>query len=265
MLATTKKNGRQQTGFVQQHKARLAREIASLRRQAEAFNAPSTYAKCAKLQRLANAKEQELAALQQDGERDARARAASAMAALKVRRRAAFALLAAARPRRGPHLGSWCRARAGRRRALRLSPRTRSLGAAGSIAVAQAATSPRDTPFSSPLTNTHNNNPHTHPPTPPPHTHTKQKQLALIALAVFALWGRALLYIPPRLSWPFSRLLLFPHSGTAGLLEAGAVTVLPWVALCDRVSLLIARALFPLRALEPRTRPLQTVHEEKEQ
>lgn len=75
----------QQTGFVQQHKARLAREIASLRRQAEALNAPSTYAKCAKLQRLANAKEQELAALQQDGERDARARVAAAMAAVKVR------------------------------------------------------------------------------------------------------------------------------------------------------------------------------------
>jgi hypothetical protein len=40
-------------------------EIASLRRQAEAFNNPSTYVKCAKFQRLANAKEKELAALQQ--------------------------------------------------------------------------------------------------------------------------------------------------------------------------------------------------------
>lgn len=76
------------------------------------------------------------------------------------------------------------------------------------------------------------------------------------------LWGRALLYIPPTLSWPFSRLLLFPHASTA--LEAGAVTVVPWLTLCDRVSLLIARALFPLKGLEPRTRPLQTVHEDKE-
>ncbi|GBF97161.1 hypothetical protein Rsub_10348 [Raphidocelis subcapitata] len=70
------------TGFLQQHKAR---EIASLRRQAETFNAPSTYAKCAKLQRLANAKEQELAALQQHGDRDVRARIAAAIATLKVR------------------------------------------------------------------------------------------------------------------------------------------------------------------------------------
>jgi len=74
-----------QTGFLQQHKARLAREIASLRRQAETFNTPSTYAKCAKLQRLANAKEQELAALQQHGDRDTRARIAAAMVTIKVR------------------------------------------------------------------------------------------------------------------------------------------------------------------------------------
>ncbi|GBF97162.1 hypothetical protein Rsub_10349 [Raphidocelis subcapitata] len=161
---------RSQTGFLQQHKARLAREIASLRRQAETFNTPSTYAKCAKLQRLANAKEQELAALQQHGDRDVRARIAAAIATLKV---------------------------------------------------------------------------------------------ILIALAVVKLWGRALLYIPPQLSWPFSRLLVFPH--TSSYMELGAVTVVPWVTLCDRVSLLIARALFPLRGLEPRTKPLQTVHEEKEQ
>jgi len=81
-------------------------------------------------------------------------------------------------------------------------------------------------------------------------------------LAVTTLWGRALLYIPPKLSWPFSKLLLFPHASS--YLEVGAVTVVPWVTLCDRVSLLIARSLFPLRALEPRTKPLQTVHEDKE-
>lgn len=77
-----------QTGFLQQHKARLAREIASLRREAEALNTPSTYAKCAKLQRLANAKEQELSSLQQHGESDMRARIAAGMATAKVRVRA---------------------------------------------------------------------------------------------------------------------------------------------------------------------------------
>jgi hypothetical protein len=87
-------------------------------------------------------------------------------------------------------------------------------------------------------------------------------QVILMALAVVMLWGRPLLYIPPRLSSPFSKLLLFPH--TSSYVEMGSVTVVPWVALCDRVSLLIARSLFPLRALEPRTKPLQTVHEDKE-
>jgi hypothetical protein len=53
-----------QTGFLQQHKARLIAEIASLRRQAEAHNNPSTFHKSAKFQRLANAKEKELASLQ---------------------------------------------------------------------------------------------------------------------------------------------------------------------------------------------------------
>jgi hypothetical protein len=53
-----------QTGFLQQHKARLIVEIASLRRQAEVHNNPSTFHKSAKFQRLANAKEKELASLQ---------------------------------------------------------------------------------------------------------------------------------------------------------------------------------------------------------
>eukprot|EP00878_Enallax_costatus_P024432 GHUV01026070.1.p1 GENE.GHUV01026070.1~~GHUV01026070.1.p1 ORF type:complete len:165 (+),score=21.56 GHUV01026070.1:150-644(+) len=55
---------RSKSGFVHQHKTRLALEIAALRKQAEQFNTPSTYVKCAKFQRLANAKEKELAALQ---------------------------------------------------------------------------------------------------------------------------------------------------------------------------------------------------------
>jgi hypothetical protein len=206
------------TGFLQQHKARLAREIASLRRQAEAVNTPATYAKCAKLQRLANAKEQELGALQQHSDGGARARIAMAVATLKVRGVDVllFGLL---------FVGC---------RLFLSSPPTHE-------------------------TNTSQQNAF------PAMMHNKQPktQLVTIALAVACLWGRAVLYIPPRLSWPFGRLLLFPHA-SGGALPAGAVTVVPWVALCDRASLLLARALFPLRGLEPRTRPLSTVHEEKE-
>lgn len=43
----------------------LLAEIATLRREAERFNTPSTYFKCAKLQRQANAKEKELQALEE--------------------------------------------------------------------------------------------------------------------------------------------------------------------------------------------------------
>lgn len=55
---------RSKSGFIHQHKTRLVLEIAALRKQAEQFNTPSTYVKCAKYQRLANAKEKELASLQ---------------------------------------------------------------------------------------------------------------------------------------------------------------------------------------------------------
>ena len=74
-----------QSGFLQEHKARLALEIASLRRQAEAFNSPSTYVKCAKFQRLANAKEKELSALQASGGVSVQDRLDAAVAACKVR------------------------------------------------------------------------------------------------------------------------------------------------------------------------------------
>lgn len=74
-------------------------------------------------------------------------------------------------------------------------------------------------------------------------------QLAFIGVAVVAWWGKALLHIPPHLTWPFSKLLAFPHA--SNYLEAGAVTVLPWVAMCDRFSNLLARVVFPERVSWP--------------
>eukprot|EP00879_Flechtneria_rotunda_P028519 GHRR01030644.1.p1 GENE.GHRR01030644.1~~GHRR01030644.1.p1 ORF type:complete len:117 (+),score=32.27 GHRR01030644.1:126-476(+) len=75
---------RSKKGFVHQHKARLIMEIAELRRQAEAFNTPSTYVKCAKFQRLANAKEKELAALQEHKDAQLQDRANTVISLLKV-------------------------------------------------------------------------------------------------------------------------------------------------------------------------------------
>jgi hypothetical protein len=69
--------------------------------------------------------------------------------------------------------------------------------------------------------------------------------LAFIGVAVVAWWGKALLHIPPHFTWPFSKLLAFPHA--SNYLEVGAVTVLPWVAMCDRFSNLLARVVFPER------------------
>lgn len=160
---------RSKIGFVHQHKMRLAQEIASLRKEAAAFNTPSTYVKSAKFQRLANAKEKELAALQEHKESSLQDKIDTVVATAKV---------------------------------------------------------------------------------------------LLISLAVVAWWGKALLHIPPHLTWPFNRLLAFPHA--SNYLEVGAVTVLPWVAMCDRVSSLLARVAFPQQLLDLRTKPLSTVLEEPE-
>ncbi len=73
-----------QSGFLTQHKVRLAREIADLRRQAEVFNNPAHYVKCAKYQRLANAKEKELAALQESKAFGLQDKIDSAVSLLKV-------------------------------------------------------------------------------------------------------------------------------------------------------------------------------------
>jgi hypothetical protein len=67
-----------------------------------------------------------------------------------------------------------------------------------------------------------------------------------MGLAVLLLWGRPLLYLPPRLSAPFSKLLAFPHAAAAGV-PAGSVTVLPWLALCDRAAAALAGPLLPRR------------------
>ena len=75
-------------------------------------------------------------------------------------------------------------------------------------------------------------------------------------------WGKALVYVPPHLTWPFGRLLAFPH--TNDFLATGGVAVIPWIALCDRVTHLVARAAFPRRFLDLRTKPLSTVLEEQE-
>ena len=71
-------------GFVQQHKARLAAEISSLRKQAEIYNNPATYVKCAKFQRLANAKEKELAGLHEHSDNSVQDRVDSALYTAKV-------------------------------------------------------------------------------------------------------------------------------------------------------------------------------------
>lgn len=75
---------RSKSGFIHQHKTRLSLEIAALRKQAEQFNTPSTYVKCAKFQRLANAKEKELAALQAHQEVSMQDRVNAVVSTLKV-------------------------------------------------------------------------------------------------------------------------------------------------------------------------------------
>ena len=70
---------------MQLHQVRLTQEISELRKQAEALNAPATYAKCAKYQRLALAKERELASLQTNSRQTASAMMGVALAVVQVR------------------------------------------------------------------------------------------------------------------------------------------------------------------------------------
>jgi hypothetical protein len=86
--------------------------------------------------------------------------------------------------------------------------------------------------------------------------------VVFIAIAIVAAWGKPLVTVPPDWTWPFGRLLAFPHS--SNYLEVGAITVIPWVTLCDRVSQAVARAAFPQQMLDLRTKPLQPVAEEHE-
>jgi hypothetical protein len=71
-----------------------------------------------------------------------------------------------------------------------------------------------------------------------------------------------MLYVPPYWTWPFGRLLAFPHA--SNYMDVGAITVIPWLTLCDRLSHAVARAAFPPHMLDLRTKPLQPVAEEAE-
>lgn len=62
----------------------LMQEIAALRQEAERYNNPATYVKCAKLQRTANAKEKELAAAEASGMQTSEALISKALLLLKV-------------------------------------------------------------------------------------------------------------------------------------------------------------------------------------
>jgi hypothetical protein len=97
---------RSKIGFVHQHKMRLAQEIASLRKEAAAFNTPSTYVKCAKFQRLANAKEKELTALQEHKDSSLQDKIDAAVATAKVRTTAAGTAATASTAARPSH-GRW--------------------------------------------------------------------------------------------------------------------------------------------------------------
>jgi hypothetical protein len=89
---------RSKIGFVHQHKMRLAQEIASLRKEAAVFNTPSTYVKCAKFQRLANAKEKELAALQEHKDSSLQDKIDAVVTTAKVRTTAAGTAATASGP-----------------------------------------------------------------------------------------------------------------------------------------------------------------------
>jgi hypothetical protein len=56
-------------------------------------------------------------------------------------------------------------------------------------------------------------------------------------------------FIVPRHISPMHGMLSFPHSKTAR--EDGAVYMLPWLLLCDRVTNLLARVLAPLPSAAP--------------
>lgn len=86
-------------------------------------------------------------------------------------------------------------------------------------------------------------------------------QLLFMAAVVHHCWGEALMHVPPQLTWPLGHVLAFPHASDLG---KGAVAALPWLALCDRVSSVVARVAFPQPMLALRTQPLAPVSEEQE-
>lgn len=70
-----------------------------------------------------------------------------------------------------------------------------------------------------------------------------QVLLAIVAGVVW--WGQAVALVPPAISFPYTRLLAFPHG--PDFRAYGLVGVLPWLILCDRVSSTLARSVFPHR------------------
>lgn len=258
---------RSKTGYIHLHKARLAGEIAALRKQAEAHNTPALYVKCAKFTRLANAKEKELAALQAHKDVGLQDRVDAVVSTLKVRqplrrggRQAAHASSSGGRlvtGSSGDSSAAWHTGLPPASSAAVQQPQRQHACAAATLRTQPQPPCVQPPPLlcrRMPRSTTTNRRRRRTPPPP---------QVLLIGLAVVAWWGKALMHIPPHFTWPFNRLLSFPHAST--YLEGGAVTVLPWMAMCDRVSALLARVAFPQPSLDLRTQPLSTVQEEPEQ
>jgi len=75
-----------------------------------------------------------------------------------------------------------------------------------------------------------------------------------VGAIVYVCWGQALMYVPPQLTWPVGGLMAFPHG--ARQLGVGAVTVMPWLLLCNRVANMLAQMTFPQPTLALRLQPL---------
>lgn len=67
----------------------------------------------------------------------------------------------------------------------------------------------------------------------------------VLVLSCFCLcwWGQPLLHLPPEASWPFTRLLAFPHLFQS--VPPGAVFILPWTWVCDVASRQLSRVVYP--------------------
>ena len=64
---------------------------------------------------------------------------------------------------------------------------------------------------------------------------------ALLLVALVAMWGRHVAWVPERATWPVTGWLRTPHSRLVA--GADAVMILPWIAICRRASAALASAL----------------------